>query len=276
MSDFAIGDISGYKREFDLLTATPSISRIIAMGDIIDRGPESRQMIEFFLRNPKHICLMGNHEHMFIKVYEEIMEQKKSPYFSLIWIFVNGGKETLESYGIDFSNLSFSRSEILNMRPQERAAVLNQDAVKEMFHQFRKIPKEHIEFLASLPLKFETDTAFYSHAPINNWKNPYLFDYKVFDKNDMALDLGALWNRTDPKRPRDDEKFVVYGHQNKKSVLAHTEKHPIGEYVDVLAYGLPEKTWGACIDTVKAGYLTGLKMDDKTLHYQVLIESKNK
>jgi serine/threonine protein phosphatase 1 len=119
MGDLVIGDISGYKKEFEKLIQGFA-GRIIALGDIIDRGPESRQMIEFFMNHPEHLTLMGNHEHMMIKTYEEVMDNKKSPYFSLIWIYVNGGKETLESYGITVPSPPFDLNEMFRMNKQLR------------------------------------------------------------------------------------------------------------------------------------------------------------
>lgn len=270
MSDFAIGDISGCKKEFDLLVAHPWIKRIIAMGDIIDRGPESRQMIEFFINNPQHICLMGNHEHMFIKIYEFFTQKKPCLYIPVFWIYVNGGKQTLESYGIEVPDIPYSRKELTKEMNQTQLMELTYcEQMKKVASQFDKIPKEHINFLKTLPFVFETDSAIYTHAPINNWKNKKFFQYDEMDKDKFAFDNGALWNRNDPKRPA-HPKFQVYGHQNRDHVLAHTKKHPKGVYVKTNQ--LPTDSWAVCVDTIKAGYLTGLKMDDLTIHHQVLIK----
>lgn len=271
MSDFVIGDISGYKENFDeLIKNKPWISRIVALGDIIDRGPDSRGMIEFFKNNKEHVCLMGNHEHMFIKCYEEVMEGKKSPYMLIFWVYVNGGKETLESYGVKVPDIGRTRKELVNMFPNERKVLSESPEIKELKSQFSLIPKEDIEFLKTLPMFIETATAFYSHASVKNWREPKLFDYKVIDKNELVLDISCLWNRSLPDKARADGKFYVYGHQNKPKVLVHSNKYPIGKYVEDLDLTLPSDAWGACIDTVKAGYLTGLKMDDLAVHYSFL------
>jgi hypothetical protein len=272
MSDLAIGDISGYKKTFDKLIKQSPHSRIIALGDIIDRGPESRQMIEFFIQNPQHITLMGNHEHMFIKTYEQVVENKKSPYYSSIWIYANGGKETLESYGIFVPECPYSRRELLDLRTHERAEFIETPPMKKMFSEFSKIPKTHIDFLKGLPLFVETDKAFFSHAPIKNWNNPKLFQYAEFDVNELLLDIGCLWGRLDPDKPRIDKKMIIYGHQNKSKVLAHSKKYPSGLYVNELWQNIPTDSWGACIDTAKSGYLTALNMSDLSLHYELIKE----
>lgn len=270
MSDLLIGDISGYKQAFDqLVKSVPGISRIVALGDIIDRGPESRQMIEFFMDHPQHVCLMGNHEHMMIKCYEEIMEGKKNPYQLIFWIYVNGGKETLESYGVSVPEMTYSRSEIINMMSNERKK-LNQELISQIKEEFSKIPQSHITFLKTLPMFMEIPTAFYSHASIKNWQNPKLFQYQAFEGNDLLLDIGCLWNRSLPDKARPDGKFYVYGHQNKAKPLIHSKKYPGGKYLDELETHLPSDSWGACIDTVKAGFLTGLKIDDLSIYYAII------
>jgi hypothetical protein len=272
MSDFLIGDISGYKKEFEeLIKDKPWITRIVALGDIIDRGPDSKGLIEFFKNNPQHACLMGNHEHMMIKSYEEVIEGKKNPYNLIFWIYINGGKQTLESYGIEVPDLGYSRDEIKSMNSQLKKTLLESPEVLKLKQDFNLIPKDHIDFLKSLPMFIETDCAFYSHASVSVWNQPKMFEYKAFEGNDYLLDMGCLWSRSITKKPRPDHKYYVYGHQNKDRVLVHSKKYPMGKYLDPNETHLSKDSWGACIDTVKAGYLTGLKIDDLSVYYSSLL-----
>ncbi|AOP35793.1 hypothetical protein A0128_19285 [Leptospira tipperaryensis] len=65
MRDIVIGDIHGCYDELILLLKEVGYSendRIISVGDIVDRGPDSVKVYEFFRANPKHIVVMGNHE----------------------------------------------------------------------------------------------------------------------------------------------------------------------------------------------------------------------
>ena len=41
--------------------------RVIALGDIIDRGPDSVQVLDFFSNNPTRVSLMGNHERKHVR-----------------------------------------------------------------------------------------------------------------------------------------------------------------------------------------------------------------
>ncbi|MBN1491407.1 MAG: metallophosphoesterase [Phycisphaerae bacterium] len=65
-----IGDIHGCYAELrDLLdkVAPSADDRIIALGDIVDRGPDSEKVLEFFRDTPNATSLMGNHEHKHVR-----------------------------------------------------------------------------------------------------------------------------------------------------------------------------------------------------------------
>jgi serine/threonine protein phosphatase 1 len=70
MRTFLIGDIHGcYAELLDLLekAGLSGDDRIIALGDIVDRGPETPQVLEFFQSRPGALSLMGNHERKHIR-----------------------------------------------------------------------------------------------------------------------------------------------------------------------------------------------------------------
>ncbi|RYD97634.1 MAG: metallophosphoesterase [Sphingobacteriales bacterium] len=65
MKTFIIGDIHGCYDELIALTAQLGLSdadRLIALGDIVDRGNQSKEVYEYFKKRPNSIVLMGNHE----------------------------------------------------------------------------------------------------------------------------------------------------------------------------------------------------------------------
>ncbi len=104
---------------------------LVFLGDYIDRGPDSKGVIDFIL-GLKDVCnvvaLKGNHEAMFIDFLQ-------SPESAGAGLFVlNGGSATLVSYGE--KNGSF------------------------------EIPETHIRFLRELKLTFETETHIFVHAGV--------------------------------------------------------------------------------------------------------------
>ncbi|HET7410115.1 MAG TPA: metallophosphoesterase, partial [Paracoccaceae bacterium] len=75
---YAIGDVHGCLEalhdvhraiEADLAARPAADWRIIHLGDYVDRGPESRGVIEYLVGRsagePRILCLRGNHDEMF-------------------------------------------------------------------------------------------------------------------------------------------------------------------------------------------------------------------
>jgi serine/threonine protein phosphatase 1 len=98
---YAIADLHG---RFDLLEiALAQISEhaelpatLVTLGDYVDRGPDSRKVIERLMAGLGHdgwrlICLKGNHE--------DIMWQTCRKLPDVDWWLTNGGSATLISYG---------------------------------------------------------------------------------------------------------------------------------------------------------------------------------
>jgi serine/threonine protein phosphatase 1 len=65
--DFAVGDIHGYfselTRGLNAIGFDPRCDRLFSLGDMVDRGPESAQVLEW-LAKPWFFAVRGNHEMM--------------------------------------------------------------------------------------------------------------------------------------------------------------------------------------------------------------------
>jgi serine/threonine protein phosphatase 1 len=100
---FAVGDVHG---RFDLLIALLAEIdvyaigqpyRLVFLGDLIDRGSRSADVVAFVRRlqdeRPDSIvCLRGNHEEMLVRAHDD-------PFATAEWLR-NGGWATLKSYGV--------------------------------------------------------------------------------------------------------------------------------------------------------------------------------
>ena len=65
MQTLVIGDIHGCYVELLALLEKAGLGdgdSIIAVGDIVDRGPETPQVLDFFQQMPNAYALMGNHD----------------------------------------------------------------------------------------------------------------------------------------------------------------------------------------------------------------------
>jgi serine/threonine protein phosphatase 1 len=98
---FAIGDVHGcidpLKRLISRIEmARPEGGTVVFLGDYIDRGPDSKGVVDLLIAGPqkpgwKWVALKGNHEDMMVSCVNG-----ENP---LEWWIGNGGAETLASYG---------------------------------------------------------------------------------------------------------------------------------------------------------------------------------
>lgn len=92
-----IGDVHGhYDGLMNLLeeVAPASSDQVYFLGDLIDRGPKSAEVVKF-VRNSQYPCLLGNHEVMLMRaVYEGELDRRILQF----WIQA-GGDATIASYG---------------------------------------------------------------------------------------------------------------------------------------------------------------------------------
>ncbi len=97
---YVIGDIHGclqpLQRLLQKIEPQPG-DEVVFIGDYIDRGPQSREVVELILGLPfRCVFLLGNHEKMLL----DFLDGTDDGLF-----LANGGAATLESYGGDLSNL---------------------------------------------------------------------------------------------------------------------------------------------------------------------------
>jgi serine/threonine protein phosphatase 1 len=129
----AIGDIHGCHIALDTLlehlAITPS-DTVVVIGDVIDRGPGTRQVIDRLLELRERcrlILLMGNHEEMFLDSLT--IDEVREPWMGF------GGLETLVSYG-------------------------------EHAEDTGELPADHIAFLNTGLDYFETESTVFVHASL--------------------------------------------------------------------------------------------------------------
>ena len=89
----AIGDIHG---RYDLLKKIPEAKsgvQMVCLGDMIDRGEESAQVLRHMCKATNVITLMGNHEEMMLNFLQNPLDNGPR------WLR-NGGLQTLESFAV--------------------------------------------------------------------------------------------------------------------------------------------------------------------------------
>lgn len=155
MRAYVVGDIHGRAKLLQKMLAaiafdarerpTDQVFEIF-LGDYIDRGMQSREVIELLLapppKNHKRICLLGNHEEALLKFLQD-------PNILRGWANF-GGYATLASYGIAIPS---------SMSPANLVAV--RDAL------LRSLPPTHLNFIQGLRLFYTLGDYLFVHAGIN-------------------------------------------------------------------------------------------------------------
>ena len=208
MRVYAVGDIHG---RADLLgklaetigndlRASPSPEPVtIFLGDYIDRGPASREVIERLRRNDfptPIVTLRGNHEDVFGQFLRGTGD--------VAYIQKLGGDATLQSYGLDLGDLS--RLDPEPLRDALRAA----------------IPPEHRAFLERTAISCTAGDYFFCHAGAR----PGVPLDEQSEEDLMWIRDGFL------KSDHDFGKVVVHGHTPVRS----PEVRPNGINIDTKAF----------------------------------------
>jgi serine/threonine protein phosphatase 1 len=206
---YAIGDIHGridlLREVFDRIDASIEAYPVkhalhILLGDYIDRGPHSREVIDALLaRKRQHaiVCLKGNHESYAMQILND-------PSILSEWTQW-GGINTLLSYGVKPS----TRND-----PQDDKVVAGAFRVA--------LPESHRNFIQSLALSFTCGDYFFTHAGVRP-------GVPLNEQREQDL----LWIREDFLLHEEDfGKVIVHGH----TLTAEPDVRPNRINIDTGAY----------------------------------------
>lgn len=207
---YVVGDIHGRLDLLDNLLAKihaeiqrrPASKVLLAfVGDLIDRGPSSAQVIErlrtYHREGTEPVFILGNHEEILLRILDgetELIGQ---------WCSF-GGSECLQSYGIDPDKIAW-------IDEREALAVIEE-----------AIPRNHVAFLASFVPGWRFGDYVFVHAGIR----PGV----PLDQQD---EVDLRWIREPFLRDRTDHGFVViHGH----TISTKVEERPNRIGIDTGAY----------------------------------------
>jgi serine/threonine protein phosphatase 1 len=153
---WVIGDIHGMLRPMEALLggvlSRDASAQFIFVGDYINRGPDSRGVIDRLINLPNATFLRGNHDDIFDLVLSGQCfcdEETSDPLQAFSWFINHGLVNTLESYGIDFPSIE---QLVHRLTPQLLRVTLS------------VVPESHRRFLRQLRPMIEFDDAFVMHA----------------------------------------------------------------------------------------------------------------
>ena len=153
---YAIGDVHGQRAMLEDALALIEAdggpgARIVFLGDYVDRGPDSRGVLELLVAGRAEgrdwICLKGNHDQMAARFLESEPRSPMRMRVGFHWLHERiGGRATLASYAV-----RVGEDDVMgDVHARARAAV----------------PAHHVAFLEALPLCHRQNGLFFVHAGI--------------------------------------------------------------------------------------------------------------
>lgn len=150
--NYCIGDIHGCYKTLVKLTekilAQDQFAKFYFVGDLIDRGPDSKLVLDYLINLKDNGKLpgavKGNHEQMLLEAYDN-----RIPFNLSLWS-ENGGKDTAKNL-----NKTFKMNEKVN----------------------NIIPEKYYTFIKNLPYFIETEKYFIVHAGFNTNTKSAFTDY---------------------------------------------------------------------------------------------------
>jgi serine/threonine protein phosphatase 1 len=150
---YAIGDVHGRldllaemhaRISAEIMRLRPADWRIVHLGDYVDRGPDSRGVLEFLIRQTaadgRVVSLAGNHDIGFL---DFLADPQPDGLFA-----TNGGIQTALSYGV-----ALDLSDPIAFRAAARALAA-------------AVPRSQLDFLRNLKFSAEFGDFFFCHAGI--------------------------------------------------------------------------------------------------------------
>lgn len=181
-----ISDIHGCLEQFELLMEKlafePERDRLILMGDYVDRGPKSREVVERVMELVERdgaTALRGNHDQRLVDLIRRDEPHARAKFME------HGGRQTIASY------CGIGEEEI------------DETALTRAVADIRSRYGRHIDFLAGLPLYYEDE----SHICVHAGLNPQYADWKRQPEHDfMYIKKDFYRSKTNVGRK------VVFGH----------------------------------------------------------------
>jgi serine/threonine protein phosphatase 1 len=242
---FIIGDIHGeldsLERILDQLPVLTGKDTLIFLGDYLDRGPSSAQVISRVMRMPEHtparvVALRGNHEDAWLRVLDEGWD-------NFVVTPANGTLATLRSFRggpVPEPNELPTRDEL------------------EAMSNAAFFPASVISWLRARPYWYENEHGIYLHGALPISPNG------SFPHPKEVEPAGALVWSNEPRFFQDyTGKRVVVGHTSTSSLPQSLSEHTPGDPTDLFRNG---SVFALDTGSGNGGFLTALELPSATVY----------
>jgi hypothetical protein len=198
-----IGDVHGMLRALEALLKeiekADGQAELLFVGDYVNRGPDSRRVIDLLLTLEGAHFIRGNHDDIFDEIlhgasYAQNASEGK-PLVAFQWFMQHGLASTLESYGAD---------------PAELEYTLGHPNWERLKNILQSVPQKHRQFIRNLPAIIERDDLFVAHGKwdvADSDRSPSLTEQLALDPvkrhkllwgryTDDEITMSKAWERT--------------------------------------------------------------------------------
>jgi serine/threonine protein phosphatase 1 len=242
--NWVIGDVHGmYKplrKLLDAVTAADPDAKLVFAGDYVNRGPDSRQVIDLLLTLTNARFVRGNHDDILDLILHGHCYCEKAaggtPVAAYQWFMDYGVDRTFHSYGLDWPWL---RGTCATPTPERMEQLVN------------AVPVEHRNFLRNLPPVVDGENFFVVHG----YWSPFEKCYPPSVEENLHIHFEArqplLWNRyalaeIDSDKPWGKRLFV--GHTPIHTYFPDARSAPMvpigGPLLTLLDTGCAIVNWG--------------------------------
>ncbi len=249
-----VGDLAGNFNALErLLSQVNTDIFILAVGDVIDKGPDSMKLLNFFMEKENSRILLGNHEFLMLQTVNEIATANSIHDLDWAHIWIQSkGMATIES----FLNRSIAGTEDLWASLKE----FNEHTREQGF----------IDFLLACPVIYHQKGLIVSHAPCSLKWLPKLLKRRGI--KDETIWVGFHPFSKKPWLQHGQSVFPLDEQLSKKFpklLFCRSKPIPIKNHLHIFGH---MSRWGykkfnadhkdhhgnICIDTSRRGVLTGM------------------
>ena len=264
-----VGDIHGMRAPLERLLEEvgriDSAARFYFVGDYVNRGPDSKGVIDLLLSLKEAKFVRGNHDDIFDQVLHARSYASNASngdrMVAFQWFMEHGLDNTFTSYGVDYAMLEWC----LNAPTSERIEKVT-----------AAVPEAHRRFIRELPAVIEEEDLFIAHA---KW-DPYETDAlpTVLKQLDGSAPLRhkLLWGRFSEEEIGYAKAWRRTGYFGHTPVYAYAASQKTGELMMLPIAGNKIVLLDTGVALSSAGRLTAFCADNQTFvqvdHYAQVIE----
>jgi serine/threonine protein phosphatase 1 len=196
---YVIGDVHGCIFTLkQLIAKLPKNAELIFVGDLIDKGNFSKEVVEFVMAGGFQ-CILGNHESLMLEHIDGVLLGEKTPNWSTKSYF--GGYKTIADYKDDSTTL---KRHMKWMRTIPRYIEIDKFFITHAFalpyYNRRDLPEVHIGLMSNRPSDVD-EWGWDLEEGYENYDVVNIFGHAVVDKvdlssNNVGIDTGCVYGKS--------------------------------------------------------------------------------